>query len=53
MQKRRALARAVGRDVAAISGVAGTGVPEMLRVLVAVPRQSRASQEASEVSSDE
>ena len=45
-RKKRALAKAVGGDVAAISGVAGSGVPEILRALVAVPRQRRADEEA-------
>jgi GTP-binding protein len=42
-QKSQALADAVGRDVAAISGVAGTGVAEVLRALVTVPRQRPAA----------
>ena len=46
-QKRRALATAVGRDVAAISGVAGTGVAEVLRALVAVPRAHREAGDAA------
>ncbi|MDP6572023.1 MAG: GTPase ObgE [Rhodospirillales bacterium] len=44
-RQRRALATAAGRDVAEISAVAGTGVPEVLRDLVAVPRQNRAAGE--------
>ena len=46
-RQRRALATAAGRDVAEISAVAGSGVPEVLRALFVVARQRRAAQEAS------
>ena len=47
-EKRAALAKASGRDVAVISAVAGTGVTGVLRALLAVVREGRAQARDSE-----
>ncbi len=47
-EKRAALAKASGRDVAVISAVAGTGVDGVLRALLAVVREGRAGARDSE-----